>query len=69
MRHLSHFTCQKHPIQLAHGHIEVARCNIRYTGKRDSSFRIISGEWVEFAHLCNFKPERVGVLRLSAVNW
>ncbi|QHO19140.1 uncharacterized protein DS421_11g326300 [Arachis hypogaea] len=64
MPHLSHFTCQKHSIQLAHGHIEVTTRYTRYSCRRDSSFGVISGVWADFARLCNFKLGCVGVFEV-----
>ncbi|XP_015972902.1 uncharacterized protein LOC107496205 [Arachis duranensis] len=59
--HLSHFTGQRHPIILTHGHIEVKVTYTRYIGKKDGSFGVISGGWENFASLCNFKPGDVGI--------
>ncbi|RYR53044.1 hypothetical protein Ahy_A06g027904 [Arachis hypogaea] len=62
--HLSHFTGQRHPIILTHGHIQVEATYTRYSGKRDGSFGVISGGWENFASLCNFKPGGVGVFEV-----
>ncbi|XLR23704.1 hypothetical protein S83_051604, partial [Arachis hypogaea] len=62
--HLSHFTVQRHPIILTHGHIQVEATYTRYSGKRDGSFGVISGGWEIFASLCNFKPGGVGVFEV-----
>ncbi|RYR46037.1 hypothetical protein Ahy_A07g031804 [Arachis hypogaea] len=62
--HLSHFTGQRHPLILTHGHIQVEATYTRYSGKRDGSFGVISGGWENFASLCNFKPGGVGVFEV-----
>ncbi|XLR44350.1 hypothetical protein S83_029010 [Arachis hypogaea] len=62
--HLSHFTGQRHPIILTHGHIEVEVTYTRYSGKRDGSFGVISGGWENFASLCNFKPGGVRIFEV-----
>ncbi|XLR65497.1 hypothetical protein S83_016169, partial [Arachis hypogaea] len=62
--HLSHFTRQRHPVILTHGHIQVEATYTRYSGKRDGSFGVISGGWENFASLCNFKPSGVAVFEV-----
>ncbi|XLR68904.1 hypothetical protein S83_019576, partial [Arachis hypogaea] len=62
--HLGHFTGQRHPLILTHGHIQVEATYTRYSGKRDGSFGVISGGWENFASLCNFKPGGVGVFEV-----
>ncbi|XLU78262.1 hypothetical protein S245_001683, partial [Arachis hypogaea] len=62
--HLSHFTAQRHPLILTHGHIKVEATYTRYSGKRDGSFGVISGGWKNFALLCNFNTGGVGIFEV-----
>ncbi|RYR20876.1 hypothetical protein S83_042746 [Arachis hypogaea] len=65
--HLSHFTGQRHPIILTHGHIEIEATYTRYSGKRDGSFGVISGGWENFASLCNFNPCGMGIFEVISI--
>ncbi|KAL4343409.1 hypothetical protein AHAS_Ahas11G0075500 [Arachis hypogaea] len=64
--HLSHFTGQRHTLFLSHGHIEVEATNTRFSGKRDDSFRVISGGWADFVRLCEFEPGGVGIFEVMS---
>ncbi|RYQ88528.1 hypothetical protein Ahy_B09g095662 isoform A [Arachis hypogaea] len=64
--HLSHFTGQRHTLFLSHGHIEVEATYTRFSGKRDGSFRVISGGWEDFVRLCKFEPGGVGIFEVMS---
>ncbi|RYR77757.1 hypothetical protein Ahy_A01g002358 [Arachis hypogaea] len=52
--HLSHFTAQRHPLILTHGHIKVEATYTRYSGKRDGGvgiFEVISTEPITIIQL------------------